>query len=43
MDSDIELAKGPTILKEEERQAIIGAVKWVDEVSQNNPYDVDVD
>lgn len=33
MDSEIEKAKGPTILKENERGAILSAVKWVDEVA----------
>ena len=41
MDSAIEAAKGPTILKEHERIAIISAVKWVDEVCHHSPYDVD--
>ena len=40
-DSAIEAAKGPTILKEKERAAIISAVKWVDETCYNSPYDVD--
>ena len=40
-DSAIEAAKGPTILKEVERAAIISAVKWVDETCYNSPYDVD--
>ena len=41
MDSAIEAAKGPTILKEHERIAIISAVKWVDEICHHSPYDVD--
>ena len=41
MDSAIEAAKGPTILKEKERAAIISAVKWVDEICLHSPYDVD--
>jgi len=40
-DESIEQAKGPTILKNNERTAIISAVKWVDEVCYSSPYDVD--
>lgn len=40
-DEAIKLAKGPTILKEHERAAILEAVKWVDEICYNSPYDVD--
>ena len=40
-DEDLMMAKGPTILKVHEREAIMGAIKWVDEIAQDNPYDVD--
>ena len=40
-DEDLMQAKGPTILKVHEREAIMGAIKWVDEVAHDNPYDVD--
>ena len=42
-DESLAKAKGPTILKVHEREAIIGAVKWVDELAYNNPYDVTVE
>ena len=40
-DEELLKAKGPTVLTEHERKAVVGAVKWVDEISHNNPYDVD--
>ena len=40
-DQDLEKAKGPTILKVHEREAIMSSVKWVDEMAHDNPYDVD--
>ena len=42
-DESIQLAKGPTILKHSERQAILKAVKWTDETFDDAPYDVDVE
>ena len=41
-DESIALAKGPSILNERERQAIVSAVKWVDECTHQIPYEVDI-
>lgn len=37
-DEDILAAKGPTVLKQDERAEILRAVKWGDEVAPNTPY-----
>ncbi|KAI8901187.1 hypothetical protein BC833DRAFT_578796 [Globomyces pollinis-pini] len=37
-DKEIELNKGPTVLKNNERYAAVAACKWVDEVVEDAPY-----
>ncbi|RIA86788.1 hypothetical protein C1645_740595 [Glomus cerebriforme] len=37
-DAEIEKHKGPTVMKEEERYAAVGACKWVDLVVKDAPY-----
>lgn len=42
-DADILKHKGPTIMNEEERYAVVRACKWVDEVVEAAPYVVSMD
>ncbi|KAJ1906298.1 choline phosphate cytidylyltransferase, partial [Tieghemiomyces parasiticus] len=42
-DAEIEIHKGPTVMKEEERYAAVAACKWVDMVVPNAPYTTTVD
>ena len=42
-DEDIEAVKGPTILKIDERAAILSACKWASEVVPGTPYTVSED
>jgi ethanolamine-phosphate cytidylyltransferase len=37
-DSDVEKAKGPTLMNVHERAALVSACKWVDEVVLDTPY-----
>jgi ethanolamine-phosphate cytidylyltransferase len=37
-DSDVEKAKGPLLMKMNERSALVRSCKWVDEVVENTPY-----
>jgi len=39
-DAEIRRCKGPPVMTEEERVAAVSAVKWVDEVIPDVPYDV---
>jgi len=39
-DAEIMRCKGPPVLNERERLALVGAVKWVDEVLTGVPYDL---
>ena len=41
-DESVMLAKGPSILRETERKAIVDAVKWTDEVILQDAYDVGI-
>ncbi|KAJ1989637.1 choline phosphate cytidylyltransferase [Dimargaris cristalligena] len=42
-DAEIEIHKGPTVMKEEERYAAVAACKWVDMVVPNAPYTTTVE
>ncbi|KAJ3077451.1 Ethanolamine-phosphate cytidylyltransferase [Quaeritorhiza haematococci] len=42
-DAEIEKNKGPTVMKEDERYAMVAACKWVDEVVPDAPYFTSVD
>ncbi|KAI9484603.1 hypothetical protein BDB00DRAFT_854590 [Zychaea mexicana] len=42
-DAEIAKNKGPTVMKEDERYAAVGACKWVDEVVPDAPYNTTVE
>ncbi|KAJ1981927.1 choline phosphate cytidylyltransferase [Dimargaris xerosporica] len=42
-DAEIEIHKGPTVMKEDERYAAVAACKWVDLVVPNAPYTTSLD
>lgn len=42
-DAEIEKNKGPTVMKEQERYAMVAACKWVDEVVPDAPYNTTVE
>ena len=37
-DAEIELNKGPPVMRDAERIALVAAVKWVDELIFDTPY-----
>lgn len=39
-DAEVLRCKGPPVLREAERRAVIASVKWVDEIIENVPYDL---
>jgi ethanolamine-phosphate cytidylyltransferase len=39
-DSEVVRCKGPPVLREAERRAVIASVRWVDEIIENVPYDL---
>ncbi|MDC1215611.1 adenylyltransferase/cytidyltransferase family protein [bacterium] len=39
-DAEVLRCKGPPVLREAERRAVIESVKWVDEIIENVPYDL---
>lgn len=39
-DAEVVRCKGPPVLRERERRAVIETVKWVDEIIENVPYDL---
>ena len=39
-DAEVLRCKGPPVLREAERRAVIDSVKWVDEIIENVPYDL---
>ncbi|XP_071796948.1 ethanolamine-phosphate cytidylyltransferase-like [Asterias amurensis] len=42
-DAEIMKHKGPPVIREEERYAMVRAIKWVDEVIENAPYVTEIE